>query len=313
MDRLDAMQVLLTVVDEGSLSAGSRKLRTPLPSVSRKVAELERHLGTRLLIRTSRNVQLTDAGRDYIDSARHIVAELKEAEVRASGEYQVPRGELTIAATLQLGRAVVAPLTYEFLEEYPEISLNLRLIDRAVDLVDEQIDVAVRVGNLEDSSLYATKVGEGRIITCASSAYLERMGRPARPEDLANHDAVIFTRMNEATWVYWRDGKRFEGLPRLRVRVNSPVSAIDATIRGLGLTRAFNFMIDDKLRDGNLVRILDEYDGGSLPLHLVYARQGMLPVKIRAFLDWMAPRLRERLQTCAATGGGLIFSEMPNS
>jgi DNA-binding transcriptional LysR family regulator len=313
MDRLDAMQVLLTVVDEGSLSAGSRKLRTPLPSVSRKVTELERHLGTRLLIRTSRNVQLTDAGRDYIDSARHIVAELKEAEVRASGEYQVPRGELTIAATLQLGRAVVAPLTYEFLEEYPEISLNLRLIDRAVDLVDEQIDVAVRVGNLEDSSLYATKVGEGRIITCASSAYLERMGRPARPEDLANHDAVIFTRMNEATWVYWRDGKRFEGLPRLRVRVNSPVSAIDATIRGLGLTRAFNFMIDDKLRDGNLVRILDEYDGGSLPLHLVYARQGMLPVKIRAFLDWMAPRLRERLQTCAATGGGLIFSEMPNS
>jgi len=305
MDRLDAMQVLLAVVDEGSLSAGSRKLRTPLPSVSRKVAELERHLGTRLLIRTSRNVQLTDAGRDYIQSARHIVADLKEAELRASGEYQVPRGELTIAATLQLGRAVVAPLAYEFLEEYPEISLDLRLIDRPVDMVDEQIDVAVRVGTLDDSPVYATKVGDGRIITCASPAYVERMGAPARPENLAGHDAVFFTRMNEATWSYWRDGERFEGLPRFRVRVNSPVSAIDATIRGLGLTRAFNFMIDDKLRDGALVRVLDDYDGGSLPLHLVYQRQGMLPVKVRAFLDWMAPRLRERLKSCAVQECGL--------
>lgn len=305
MDRLDAMQVLLAVVDEGSLSAGSRKLRAPLPSVSRKVAELERHLGTRLLIRTSRNVQVTDAGRDYVESARHIVAELKEAELRASGEYQIPRGELTIAATLQLGRAVVAPLAYEFLEEYPEISLNLRLVDRAVDLVDEQIDVAVRVGNLDDSSLYATKVGEGRIITCASPEYVERMGSPARPEDLVDHDAVIFTRMNEMTWIYRRGGETFEGLPRIRIRVNSPVSAVDATIRGLGLTRAFNFMIDDKLRDGTLVRILDDYDGGFLPLHLVYVRQGMLPVKVRAFLDWIAPKLREKLQTCAVSARGL--------
>ena len=295
MDRLDAMQVLLTVVDEGSLSAGSRKLRSPLPSVSRKVAELERHLGTRLLIRTSRNVQLTDAGRDYIESARHIVAELKEAELRASGEYQVPRGELTIAATLQLGRAVVAPLAYEFLEEYPEISLNLRLLDRSVDIVDEQIDVAIRVGNLDDSSLYATKVGEGQIITCASPRYLDRRGTPSGPEELAQHDAVIFTRMNQSAWVYRRDGERLEGLPNIRVRVNSPVSAIDATVRGLGLTRAFNFMIEEKLKAGTLVRVLEEYDGGSLPMHLVYARQGMLPVKVRAFLDWIAPRLREKL------------------
>jgi DNA-binding transcriptional LysR family regulator len=306
MDRLNAMQVLLAVVDEGSLSAASRKLRTPLPSVSRKVAELERHLGTRLLIRTSRNVQLTDAGRDYIESARHIVDELTQAEQRAAGEYQVPRGELTIASTLQLGRAVVAPLAYEFLDEYPEISLNLRLVDRSVDLVDEKIDVAIRVGNLDDSSLYAVKVGDGRIITCASPAYLQRKGVPATPADLADHDAVVFTRMNEASWTYSRDGEKFEGLPRIRVRVNSPVSAIDATLRGLGLSRSFNFMIDEKLRAGKLVRILADFDGGSRPMHLIYVRQGMLPVKVRAFLDWMAPRLRERLQTCAVEERGLI-------
>ena len=147
-----------------------------------------------------------------------------------------------------------------------------------------------------DSSLYATKVGDGRIITCASPAYLKRKAAPATPEDLANHDAVVFTRMNEASWIYSRDGQTFEGLPHIRVRVNSPVSAIDATLRGLGLTRAFNFMIDEKLRTGKLVQILANYDGGSLPMHLIYVRQGMLPVKVRAFLDWMAPRLRRQLK-----------------
>ena len=296
MDRLDAMQVLLAVVDAGSISAGSRKLRAPLPSVSRKVSDLERHLGTRLLIRTSRNVQLTDAGRDYIAAARHIVAELKEAELRASGEYQVPRGELTIAATLQFGRAVVGPLAYEFLQEYPEITLNMRLLDRAVDLIEEKIDVAVRVGNLDDSSLYATKIGDARIVTCASPSYLERKGSPAKPEDLPGHDAVIFTQLNEAPWFFFRDGHRSEGLPHMRVRVNSPASAVDAAVRGLGLTRILNFMIEDELRCGNLVPILDDYSSGALPLHLVYVRQGLIPVKVRAFLDWVTPRLRQRLK-----------------
>lgn len=296
MDRLDAMQVLLTVVDEGSLSAGSRKLRSPLPSVSRKVSELERHLGTQLLIRTSRNVLLTDAGRDYIESARQIVAELKEAELRASGEYQVPRGELTIAATLQLGRAVVGPLAYEFLKEYPEIKLDLRLADRSVDFSEEMVDVAVRVGDLEDSSLYATKVGAARIVTAASPAYLERKGTPETPEALFDHEAVIFTRLNEVAWRYFRDGQKVEGLPQIRVRVNSPLSAIDAAIEGLGVTRVLDFMIEEDLRAGRIVRILDEYDGGTLPVYLVYMRQGLLPLKIRAFLDWMTPRMRQRLK-----------------
>src|SRR5262245_11750244 len=182
MDRLDAMQVFLAVVDAGSISAGSRKLRSPLPSVSRKVAELERHLGTRLLIRTSRNVQLTDAGREYVEAARHIVEQLAVAEQRASGEYQAPRGELTVAATLQWGQTVVAPLAYEFLKNYPEITLDLRLADRLVDLVEEKIDVAVRIGRMQDSSLMAMKVGDARYMTCASPDYLERKGRPVHPE-----------------------------------------------------------------------------------------------------------------------------------
>jgi len=151
MDRLDAMQVLLAVVDEGSLSAGSRKLNAPLPSVSRKVAELERHLGTRLLIRTSRNIQLTDAGRDYVDAVRQIMGDIKEAELRASGEYEVPRGELRITVTLEFGRMLVLPLAYEFLREHPEITLDVVSANRFLDLIEKHIDVGIRIGPLADA------------------------------------------------------------------------------------------------------------------------------------------------------------------
>ena len=153
MDRFDAMQVLLAVVDAGSLSAGSRKLNAPLPSVSRKVAELERHLGTRLLVRTSRNIQLTDAGRDYVEAARQIMAQIEDAELRASGEYETPRGVLTITMPISFGHDHILPLAYDFLADHPEITLNVLCLDRAVSLVDEHVDVGIRLGELGDSSL----------------------------------------------------------------------------------------------------------------------------------------------------------------
>lgn len=296
MDRLDAMQVLLTVVDQGSLSAGSRKLNVPLPSVSRKVAELERHLGTQLLIRTSRKIQLTNAGRDYVDSARHIIAEIKEAELRAAGEYQVPRGQLTITASLQLGDSLVMPLAHEFMKQHPEIVLNVLLLDRRVQLVDENVDVAVRVGELEDSSLYAVKVGEVCMATCASPDYVGRKGRPDRPDELSDHDGVIFGNVNETPWPYFCDGQRFEGLPNIRLRGNAASAAVAAAVQGLGITRVLSFMVADELRSGALIRLLDNYDGGSFPVHLVYVRQALLPIKVRAFLDWMTPRLRQTLK-----------------
>jgi len=296
MDRLDAMQVLLAVVDAGSISAGSRKLNAPLPSVSRKVAELERHLGTQLLIRTSRNIQLTDAGRDYVEAARHIIAEIKDAELRASGEYEVPRGELTISASMQLGQAIVVPLASEFLQEHPEITLNVILQDRLVHLIDEKVDVGIRLGLLEDSSLYAVKVGDVSMATCSAPDYLERKGRPTRPEGLSDHDGVIFGHVNEGPWHYLRDGIQSQGLPRIRVRANTAGAAIIAAVQGLGITRVLNFMISDELRSGSLVQILGDYDGGSFPVHLVYVRQGLLPLKVRAFLDWMTPRLRQKLK-----------------
>ena len=296
MDRLDAMQVLLAVVDAGSLSAGSRKLNAPLPSVSRKVAELERFLGTRLLIRTSRNIQLTDAGRDYVDAARQIVAQVKEAELRASGEYQVPRGELSITMPLVFGEQLVMPLALEFLCEHPEITLKVLSADRVVHLVDEHVDVGVRLGRLVDSSLYAVKVGDFRLVTYASPAYLARKGLPVRPEDLANHDAAVFGAIEAASWIYERDGQKVRAEPKIRIHANTITAAIEAAVRGIGIARAPSYQALNELRSGALVRILDDHDNKMFPVHLVYARQGLLPLKVRAFLDWMAPRMREALR-----------------
>lgn len=296
MDRLNAMQVLLTVVDEGSLSAASRKLRMPLPSVSRKMADLEQHLATRLLIRTSRNVQLTDAGRDFVDAARRIVTELHEAEQRACGEFQVPRGELRITASIQLGQAIVAPLIWQFLHEFPQIRVDTLFVDRQVHLIEENFDVAVRVGILEDSSLHAINVGSSRVMTCVSPDYLERNGGPERPEDLPNHDAVIYGEVNESPWRYSRDGAECYGMPRIRARVNSPRAALSAAIEGVGVTRLCGSTTYHELKSGELVRLFDRYTDLSLPVHLLFVRQGPQPLKVRAFLDWMTPRLRSKLQ-----------------
>ncbi|NIJ64210.1 DNA-binding transcriptional LysR family regulator [Sphingomonas leidyi] len=296
MDRLDAMEVFLAVVDAGSLSAGSRKLGAPLPSVSRKVAELERFLGTRLLIRTSRNVQLTPAGRDYVDAARQIVVQLNEAERRASGEYEVPRGRLTVTTPLAFGQLCMLPLAFDFLAEHPEVDINVLAVDRVVQLLDEQVDVGLRLGELADSSLYATKVGSFRFLTCASPAYLERKGYPSTPDDLRNHDAAICTTTEEAAWTYERDGQPIQLTPISRFRVNSNPGAVAAAVGGIGIARVPSYMVLNELRTGALVSILDEHDSRRYPVHLVYARQGLLPVKLRVFLDWMAPRLRDMLQ-----------------
>ncbi|HET6940718.1 MAG TPA: LysR family transcriptional regulator [Sphingomicrobium sp.] len=299
MDRLDAMKVLLAVVDEGSLSAGSRKLNAPLPSVSRKVAELERHLGTRLLIRTSRNIQLTDAGRDYVDAARAIVAQILEAEQRASGEYEVPRGELTVTALIGFSRIIAIPLAAEFLRQHPEITLNFLALDRPVNLVDEHVDVAIRAGNLTDNSLYAVKVGEIDMVTAASPEYLERKGRPKRPEDLADHDGVSYE-VVRSQWIFSGSDENVEARPNIRVRANTASGAVAAAVEGLGITRLPTYQMAGQLQSGELVPILCQWDRRKIPVHLVYARQGLLPLKVRAFLDWMTPRLRQRLKELEA-------------
>lgn len=300
MDRFDAMQVLLAVVDAGSLSAGSRKLNAPLPSVSRKVAELERHLGTQLLVRTSRNIQLTDAGRDYVDAARQILAQIEDAELRASGEYETPRGVLTITVPIAFGHDHVLPLAYDFLCEHPEIALNVLSVDRVVSLIDEHVDIGIRLGELADSSLHAVKLGEFGFVTCASPGYLARKGLPSSPADLAQHDGVVFGQIVEPGWLYQREGEKLEGRPSIRVRANTAAATLTAALRGVGVIRAPRYQVARELQAGTLVALFESYESQSFPVHLVYARQGLLPLKVRVFIDWMAPRLRRALKDLAA-------------
>lgn len=292
MDRLDAMRVILAVVDAGSLSAGSRKLGAPLPSVSRKVAELERFLGTNLLVRTSRNIQLTDAGRDYVDAARRIVADLDEAERRASGEYRAPRGELTVTMPVEFGTRHVLPIALGFMEEFPEVTLRIVASDRLLHMVDEQVDVAIRLGHLADSGLYAVKAGEFRLLTCASPAYLAARGTPQHPGELPDHDGVLFG-THPMFWTYRIDGEDVIAAPRTRIFVNTAATNLAAALGGMGIARLFDYQLAGEIASGKLVPILTDYGRDPRPVHIVYPRQGLMPQKVRAFIDWMAPRLRD--------------------
>jgi DNA-binding transcriptional LysR family regulator len=296
MDRLEAMRVLLAVVDAGSLSAGSRELKTPLPSVSRKVAELERHLGTNLVIRTSRNIQLTDAGRDYVEAARRIIADLAEAERRASGEYETPRGELTVTMPTEFGARYVMPIALSFMEKYPEVTLRLVTSDRMVQMVEEQVDVAIRLGHLADSALHAVKAGEFHLITCASPRHLKQYGAPTDPRELPRHNGIFFGSQS-IFWTYRVDGEDIICAPRPRIFVNTGANNLAAALAGAGIARLFDYQLSDEIRSGALVPILSAFENEPRPVHIVYPRQGLMPLKVRSFIDWATPRLRK---ACAA-------------
>jgi len=292
MDRFDAMSVLLTCVEEGSLSAGARRLRSPLATVSRKVADLEEHLRTRLVVRTSRRLELTEAGRAYLAAARHIIEQVRDAEQAAAGEYREPRGELSVTLPVSFGEEFALPIVLEFLKAHREVQLRILFADRSVNLVEEQLHVALRIGILEDPTLVATRVGMISVVTCASPAFLERFGSPQRPEDLPNFDGITFKGFANLTWRYQRDGKPIVAEPRSRFASNSTGAAIKAALHGVGITRVPSVQIAQHLRSGALVPILQEYGRPPVPVSLVYPEQGMIPLKLRAFLNYVAPRLR---------------------
>lgn len=290
MDRFDAMNVLLAVVEEGSISAGARRLRAPLATVSRKVAELEAHLRTTLLVRTSRRIELTEAGRDYVAAVRRILDQVDEAEQTAAGEYREPRGELVVTLPVSFGQQFVLPIVLDFLKAHPQIDLRVLFADRQVNLIEEQIHVALRLGDLDDPTLIATRVGSIRLVTFASPTYLEMAGVPQSPDDLRNFDGI-----STVGWRFQRDGKTIEAQPRSRLAVNTAESGIEAALAGLGVARALCRHVQPKLDSGELVEILADFARPPVPVSLIYPRQGMLPLKLRAFLNFVAPRLRASL------------------
>ena len=298
MDRFDAMSVLLAVVEEGSLSAGARRLRVPLATISRKISDLEARLGTRLLVRTSRRVALTDAGRGYFEASKRILEQVEEAERAAAGEYSEPRGQLSITTPVVFGRLHVLPVAAAFLEAHPKIDMRMYMIDRHVSLLEEHLDVGVRLGHLEDSGLMATRVGQVRRVVCASPTYLARCGTPTAPDDLRHHDGISFHGFSTSPeWRFRGDSDAMSVEPRARLAVNTTEAAVDAAVAGLGIVRVLSYQVIDQLRSGKLVSLLQAFAPEPIPVQLVYAGKGMLPIKVRAFLDWMTPRLRQRLSS----------------
>jgi DNA-binding transcriptional LysR family regulator len=297
MNRLEAMSTFLAAVDAGSLSAASRRLGLPLATVSRRVSDLEAHLGTKLLVRTSRRVELTDAGRGYAVACREILASVYEAERAASGEYSAPRGDIAVTAPIVFGRLHVLPVIVDFLRTYPDINVRLMLTDRIADFIEDHVDVALRIGALPDSSLIATRLGSVRRVVCASPAYLAAHGpTPKQPSDLEGHACITFEGLTSPiTWTFGR-GNRPQPVPiRSRLAVNTAEAAIDAAVAGLGITRVLSYQVAEAVRTGKLETILVDFEPEPSPVNIVHHGQGLVPLKTRALIDFAAEPLRRRL------------------
>lgn len=299
MDRFEAMTVFVAIADGGSLSAAGRRLNLPLPTVSRKLADLESLIGTRLLTRSTRKLELTDAGRDYLAACRQILEQVDEAERAATGAYTKVKGQLVVAAPVVFGRLHAVPLVAEFLAQYPEVDLELRLSDRNVHLIEEHVDLALRIGALPDSNLVATRLGSVQRLVCASPDYLRHRGAPRVPEELTHHDCVSFDGLEPSgAWTFAdASGQKHPVRVHARLTVSTADAAIAAALLGVGLTRVLSYQVADQLAQGRLVRVLADSEPPALPVSLIYPAQGRLPAKTRAFIDLATQRLRNQLAT----------------
>jgi DNA-binding transcriptional LysR family regulator len=300
MDRFDAMRTLLAAVDGGSLSAASRKLGMPLPTVSRKVSELEAHLGTQLVVRTSRKLLLTDAGSAFVAAGRRVLEDLDQAERAAAGEYRTPRGDLLVTAPILFGQLHVTPIVLAFLAAFGAVNVRIVLADHVIDLVENQVDIGVRIGRLPDSGLVATRVGDLHWVICASPDYLATRGVPETPDDLAAHHCIGFEGLQMMrTWPFGRGAKAQTVAIQPRLSANTADAVIAAAVAGVGIARLMSYQAAHAIRDGRLVSLLRGYAPELIPVHLVHTGPPLLPLKLRAFLDFAAPRLKANLADIA--------------
>ena len=296
MDRFESMSTFVAVVEAGSFSAASRKLGMPLATVSRKVSELEEQLRVQLLVRSTRSLALTDAGQEYFASCRQLLEHLAEAERLASGQYRSPKGLLVVGAPVMFGRMYLAPIVLEFLKAYPEIDIEMRLGDTIANMIEDQIDVSVRIGHLSDSGLMAVRAGEIRHVVVASSAYLRDKGTPTHPRELVGHDCITLTPWETpGEWIF-SPGKRVDKYPvRSRFSVTTAETALDAAVAQLGITHLFCYQVSKALADGQLRLLMRDFEPEPFPVHLVYPSRRHSPLKLRAFLDFALPRLKAKL------------------
>jgi DNA-binding transcriptional LysR family regulator len=286
MDRIDAMQAFVAVADLQGFAPAARKLGLSPSAVTRLIAALEERLGARLLQRTTRQVTLTDAGSRYLERARRILADVEEAEDAVEGERIRPGGRLVISAPVGFGRLHVSPLVSAYLKRYPEVGADLRLSDRLINLVEEGVDLAVRIGHLPDSTLVARHVGEMRRIVVAAPDYLKARGEPKRPAEIATHDTIQFGAMTAAPdWRFVEDDSEIRVSPTPRFATNSADAAIQHAEAGGGLTRVLAYQAAASLKAGRLKIVLAKFEQPPLPIHIVYPTSRLLSAKVRTFID----------------------------
>lgn len=303
MDRIAVMTTFVKVVESGSLSAAARALELSLPAVSRQIDSLEQHLRARLLVRTTRRLALTEGGRAYYEQAKRILAALEDAEAALTSEHADAAGRLTISAPVSFGRLQLAPALPRFLAQHPGVAVDLLLLDRVVDLIDEGIDIAIRPGVLEDSSLVSRKLGEFRRVVCAAPAYLEDRGVPLTPQDLEHHDCIVFTLLDSSQ--IWRfctpDGD-------VRIPISGPLrsNSLDATVAaavgGAGLVLAPGWLVREHLAAGRLVAVLESFEPPAIPIHALFPHARLLSARTRIFLDFLVEHWLAQDSGAAASG-----------
>ncbi len=291
MDRFHQFSVFVAVAEEQGFAAAARRLQMSPPAVTRAVANLEERLGVKLLNRTTRFVRTTDAGQRYLDDVRRLLTDAETADAAVAGINATPQGHISITAPVMFGRIFVTPRLVTFLEQYPETEISALFLDRDVNLLEEGVDVAIRIGELPDSSLRARKLGETRQVICAAPDYLEQHGIPIHPRELADHDLVVS--VSTGNTMHWH----FEGLrpqrlkPRLALNTNDAV--IEAALSGFGITRLLSYQVSREVAAGRLQVLLEDYEPPPRPIHIVHREGRYTPARIRAFLDFMIAELGE--------------------
>jgi DNA-binding transcriptional LysR family regulator len=293
MDRLYLMTVYVAVAEEQGFAAGARRLGMSPPAVTRAVAALEERLGVKLLDRTTRHVRVTEAGQRYLDDARRIIAEVDEADDAVAGINAAPRGHLTVTAPVLFGRMYVVPGIVEYLERYPGMDVSTVFVDRVTNLLEEGIDVGIRIGELPDSSLCAIPVGQVRRVIVAAPSYIARHGAPATPQDLERHTIVATSGSSvPPDWRFQQGGSTQSLRVKPRLGVNNNDSAIEAVRRGFGMARLLSYQAAALLEGGELVEVLADYATPAVPIHIIHRDSRHGSTRIRSFVDLMAERLR---------------------
>jgi DNA-binding transcriptional LysR family regulator len=294
MDRFQEMQVFTAVAQEQGFSAAARRLGMSAASVTRAVAALEKRIGTQLLTRTTRSVHLSEAGQRYLEDCRRILAEVQEAEDSAAGSHAQPRGQLTITAPVLFGELFVTPLMVSFLTQFPDVTINALLVDRVVSVVEEGVDVAVRIGELPDSNQHAIRVGEVRRVIVASPQFLAKHGRPTHPQDLAQAPIIATSSIGQLrNWPFLEGDEPLSVRAEPRLVVTANQAAITAAALGLGYTRVLSYQVASKIAAGELEIVLADFEVPPLPIHVVYQGGRKAAARVRSFVDFTVKALRE--------------------